>query len=298
MLPNTGMHARELVELAAIVSANGPVLIQSGPAIPEDSINEYWIASKVRLDRWAWNLKRFVELADTDARRRQAQWPAVRGVLEEILAAEVLTRVWTAVLCAYDRRRGANGVESVARSVMIGHMEARHRVLALMVRGPGIDAEDAMKLNRLRCRAERWTDLLVGQLAGIHDVSEFTIDPRRAKDFAIDIGCGRGPASAGHVWPLLMASLRAAFQRGLSAESPSADLNARVAAAILACYPPELFDSTGLMRSLWMTRLCSIADDTQGMIEQLLAAEPPATSPKRGPSSGVSGGRRRDLWPF
>ena len=109
------MHARELVELAALVSAHGPVLIRSGQPIPAGSIEEYWLASKVRLDRWAWSLKGFTEQADADARRRQAQWPAVRGVLEEILAAEVLTRVWTAVLCAHDRHRGADEVEPVAR---------------------------------------------------------------------------------------------------------------------------------------------------------------------------------------
>ena len=37
----------------------------------------------------------------------RVQWPFVRGALEEVLTGEVLTRVWTAVLCLYDRRRGA-----------------------------------------------------------------------------------------------------------------------------------------------------------------------------------------------
>jgi hypothetical protein len=161
---------------------------------------------------------------------------------------------------------------------MIGHMEARHRVLSLMVRGCGIDAEAALKLNRLRRRAERWTDLLVGRLAGAYDVSEFAVDPQRAKDFAPD------PFFAS--WPLTMASLRAAFQRGLSPESPNADLNARIAAAILSCYPWELFDSIGLLRSLWMMRLTNITEDTQGMIEDLLALEHPA-------AERTAGGRLR-----
>ena len=62
-------------------------------------------------------------------------------MLEEILSGEVLTRVWTAVLCLDDRQHGGTEFESLARSIMIGHMEARHRVLLLLVRGPGIDAE-------------------------------------------------------------------------------------------------------------------------------------------------------------
>ncbi len=269
------MHARELVELASIVSAHGPALIRSGERIPVDSIEQYWTSSKVRLDRWAWRLKSFVGKAETDARRRQSQWPAVCGVLEEILTGEMLTRVWTAVLCAYDRRRGTDEVEPVARSVFIGHMEARHRVLSLMVRGPGIDAEAAVKLNRLRRRAERWTDLLVGNLQSLHDVSEFAFDPQRSKDFAEDMQY-RGRLKGGrHVWPLIQASLRAAFHEGLGSESPNADLNARIAAGVLSCFPPEVFDSTGLMRSLWLMRLTSAAEDTQGMIDALLAPERP-----------------------
>ena len=130
--------------------------------------------------------------------------------------------------------------------------------------------------------------------AGTHDVSEFAVEPNRAKDFAADMS-GRGGRQA---WPLIMASLRAAFQRGLSPESPNADLNGRIAAAILACFPLELFDSTGLVRSLWMMRLNNVAKDMQGMIEELLAAEPPAASPKQGPSPGVFGERRRGLWPL
>jgi len=274
------MHARELVELAAIVSAHGPALIRSGERIATENIEQYWTSSKVRLDRWAWRLKSFVGKAETDANRRKAQWPTVRGVLEEILTGEMLTRVWTAVLCAYDRRHGADEVEPVARSVFIGHMEARHRVLTLMVRGPGIDAEAAVKLNRLRRRAERWTDLLVGNLQSLHDVSEFAFDPQRSKDFAEDMQY-RGRLQGGrHVWPLLQASLRTAFCRGLGAESPNADLNARIAAGILSCFPPEVFDSTGLLRSLWLLRLTNAAEDTQGMIDALLAPERPGTTMK------------------
>ncbi len=281
------MHARELVELAAIISSHGPALIRSGERIPVESIEQYWTSSKVRLDRWAWRLKSFVGKAETDARQRKTQWPAVCGVLEEILTGEMLTRVWTAVLCAYDRRRGADEVEPVARSVYIGHMEARHRVLSLMVRGPGIDAEAAVKLNRLRRRAERWTDLLVGNLQSLHDVSEFAFDPQRSKDFAEDMQY-RGRLQGGrHVWPLIQASLRAAFRHGLGSESPNADLNARIAAGVLSCFPPEVFDSTGLMRSLWLMRLTSAAEDTQGMIDALLAPE------RSGTISQMSGKR---LW--
>ncbi len=242
------MHARELVELAALVSAHGPVLIRSGKPIAAASIEQYWTASKVRLDRWAGGLRKFAAAAEADARRCQTRWPEFRGVLEEILSGEMLTRVWTAVLCAYDRHRHGDEAVPAARSVMIGHMEARHRVLTLMVRGPGIDAEAALKLNRLRRRTERWTDLLVGHLAGDYAVSEFAFDPQRAQDFAEDLRDRSARQGGRYVWPLVLASLGTAFRQVLSAESPNAELNARIAAGILSCFPADLFDSSGLMR--------------------------------------------------
>ena len=269
------MHTRELIELAALVSAHGPLLVQSEESIPASAIEQYWASSKVRLDHWMRSLKDFSRQASFDVRSRESRWLEVRGVLEEILTGDILTRVWTAVLCAYDRNRGTDEAEPIARSVMIGHIEARHRVLSLLARGSDIDAKAAAKLNRLRRRAERWTDLLVGRLAGIQDVDEFAVDPKRAKDFSDDLPGRTWFQPSRLAWPLVMASLRAAFQRELGAISPNADLNAGIAAGILACFPAQLLDSTDLFCSLWLMRLTSAAEDAQCMIEQLLGTESP-----------------------
>ncbi len=269
------MHARELVELASILSAQGPTLIRGTPRLSGHGVQQYWTASKCRLDRWARNLKSFAaDASQLDATAARVQWPFVRGVLEEILTGEVLTRVWTAVLCLYQRKHGGNEFESLARSIMIGHMEARHRVLMLLVRGPGVDAEGAVKLNHLRRRTERWTDLLVGHLARYGDVTEFAIDADRAVEFSRDLEFQADQKGGRQAWPLLQASLRAAFQGGLARVSPNEDLNAQIASAILSCFPADLFDSTGLFHSLWVHRICNVTSDMQGMIESLVGPEP------------------------
>jgi hypothetical protein len=267
------MHARELVELASILSAQGPMLIRSTPQLSSQGVQQYWTASKCRLDRWARNLKSFAaDAAQLDATAIRVQWPFIRGVMEEILTGEVLTRVWTAVLCLYDRHHGGNEFESVGRSIMIGHLEARHRVLMLLVRGPGVDAEGAVKLNHLRRRSERWTDLLVGHLARHGDVAEFAIDADRAVEFSQDLEFQIDQEGGRQAWPLLQASLRAAFQRGMVLASPNEDLNAKIASAILSCFPGELFDSTGLFRSLWLHRMANVTSDVQGMIDSLVGS--------------------------
>ena len=75
----------------------------------------------------------------------------------------------------------------------------------------------------------------------------------------------RAAGRRGRWWWLVADGISA----GAEPESPNPELNARIA-AIISCFPPELFDSTGLLRSLWLLRLTNIAEDTQGMIEALL----------------------------
>lgn len=265
------MHARELIELAALVAAHGPFLVRSEHVIPPGGLERYWIASKVRLDRWGRSLKEFSSQADAPDRERH--WPQARSVLEEVLASEILARVWAAVLCAYDQSRGTDEAEPVARSVLIGHCEARNRVLTLISSVTGMDGRSAVKLNRLRRHAERWSDLLVAKLADIIDVDEFAVDPKRAADFADDAPSRQGFEASRLAWPLLLASLRKAFQRELSAISANPDLNAGIAASVFACFPPGPIDAAGLCRALWLMRITSIAEDATRMVEMLLAAK-------------------------
>jgi predicted nucleic acid-binding protein len=272
------MHAHELIELAAVAAVHGTPLILSREPIPADAIEAYWTASKSRLDRWGRALKDYTRQVTSDtAPISPRDQETVRAVLEEVLTGEVLTRVWSAVLCAYDRSRGTDQMEPVARSVLIGHLEARHRVLTLLVSGPGIDAEQAVKLNRLRRRIERWTDMLVGYLAARHDVTEFAIDPRRAKDFAEDLDIQQKSAGGRYAWPLTLASLRTAFRVGLSPLTPNADLNAAIASSVLSAFPASLFNSTGLLRSTWLLRMSRVTSDTQGMLNQLLRPNEPSS---------------------
>ncbi len=279
------MHARELVELAAIVSAHGPVLVRGRGQVSECGVEQYWVASKCRLDRW----HRALKLLDGKSRARSsvqahAQRPDKpsfpNALLEEILTGEVLARVWAAVLSAYDRRRGTHDAEPIVRSVLIGQLEARHRVLTLLVRASNVDTAWAMRLNGVRRRCERWTDLLIGYLTGLEDVADFAIEPDRARDFAEDLQYRSNLAGGRQAWPLVLSSLRAAFRQGLTDESPNADLNAQIATSILACFPAEMFDSTGMFRSLWLMRLTNMVGDTQGMLDSLTALDDASHLPK------------------
>ncbi len=268
------MHARELVELAAVVSAYGPGLIHSRSQLSPTALEQYWTASKCRLDRWQRGIKWFSDrhTAGSSAGRITPRGN-FRGVLEEILTGEILTRVWTAVLCAFDRYHNDDQAEPIARSVLVGHLEARRRVLTLLTSGTGFSPQEAFEIDCLRRKSERWTDLLLGPLCTVTDVSQWAIDPSRAKDFAATFQQRRSGAAGDGRWAVLIASLRSAFGQSLSLVAPNADLNQQLAASILACFPPELLDSNSLFSSVWLLRLANAADDAQLLVEQLLTLE-------------------------
>jgi hypothetical protein len=263
------MQTCELVELAALVSAHGPVLVREVPRLSNTGLEEYWTASKIRLDRWSHAIRTYAADKKSTA-NRPSLWPTVQGVVEEILSGEILTRVWTAVLCAHDRAHDVSEAEPVARSVFLGHLEIRQRALAFLFRGGNLDTAGAFKLNAYRCQCERWNDLLIGYLNGLVPLAEFALDPQRAGDFAQDLNHQCHPPHGRQAWALVLTSLRAAFRQDSAPPSPNADLNTRIAAAILAFFPADLFDSTGVFRSLWLRRLMNTTQDAQGMIAELL----------------------------
>ena len=302
------MHGRELVELAALASAHGLVLIRNeGASLPIAGMGQYWSASKCRLDRWSRALKAASRAPEESPPEMSplerltlcqagSAGPSLNesllGVLEEILLSEVLTRVWAALMSAFDERHGQTENAPVAESVLAGHAEARHGALTLLVQGPGVSSRDALALNQLRRRAERWTDLLVGHLCVEHDVSRFAANPETARQFAADLRHHQAWSTDSQAWPIMLASLRAAFRQKISSgPCANGDLNRKIAAGVLGCLPPELFDATGLVQSLWMARISRAADDAQGLISAMFAPEPLSAVSRDNP--GLSSELRR-----
>jgi predicted nucleic acid-binding protein len=197
------------------------------------------------------------------------------SLLHEILASEVLTRVWSAVVALHDRRTGTADAEPVVRSVWLGHLEARRRALTILVRGPGVDSHEAVVLNHLRRRAERWNDMFIGHLAVHGEVSEFAFDAELADEFARDFRGRHAWQQGGVAWAIVMASLRAESHNAFPDNCPNRDLNDQIGAAILGCFGYDVFDSLGLPRSLWIARMLQTADSARGLIEEMVAAENP-----------------------
>ena len=281
------MHARELLELTAVLASHSPLLVEYAGALPEESLRNYWSASRCRLDRWGQRLKQLSEQAsDTGASALERLWPYMGSVLEEIITGEALSRVFAAVLYAHDRRHKSDTAEPIARNVLNGHLEARWRVLRLLAAEGGVSVVEALRLDYLRRRVERWTDLLLGYLNGLCNIENFAHNPERVADFAQDFHSPLTASRGRQTWSLVQASFRTAFRHGLFPISPNADLNQQIAAGVLSCFPAEVFHDTGLPRSLWSLRIYQTTNEAQGMIDELLSSGPAPSSAARADLNG------------
>ncbi len=194
-------------------------------------------------------------------------------LMEEVLAGEMLTRVWTGVACGIDARHGQHLAGSIARNVWGGQLEARHRILQLLVGSQDVHHRKFTDLNALRRRLERWTDMLIGCVLSEHDASEFAFNPDRADEFRRDLRRDVQCKGESKAWLLVMAALQAAFRGVLTTPSPNADLNSRIVASLMGSFSAEMFDAVGDLRWLWQVRLANAADDIQSMLESLAADE-------------------------
>lgn len=261
------MHARELVQLVASVAANAACLIHSREPFPEVATERYWTASKCRQEGWSRSLKDFAaDLQDLSAPRGEdGYW--IQPILEEVLTTEVLCRVWAAICFLADARRGTDEASPLAQNILAGHLEVRNRVLNLMVHGYGLRVEQAVALNRLRLRNERWTDTLLSFIGPQATRKEWAFEPQRVRSMARLLAHQDTGYGANLTKSLLLAAIAASYQSSSMATSPHAELNRRIACSIIACFPPHAFDSSGQWISVQQLWLNQGSPDTQGRIE-------------------------------
>jgi len=269
------MQPSDHLELAAFACMHGPRLVAHGDPIPAEPLNRYWSASKVRWEHWMRLLKRFglPQSPGGETRPSQPRWPRVRGIIQEIVLADIPARVWAAVMAAADQQRGVREAEPIARGVLVAQAEARCRALRLLLHTPGVSADDAMRLNRLRRQADRWSDVFVGHLAAQYDVAHFAANPNRAKDFASDFRQRPEWQPGEPAWSLL----GRAWRRGLASTTIAGtrlnDGGEDVAAAMLECFEPLDLLTAGLTRSLWLMRFQASACHAHELLEQLCHRE-------------------------
>jgi hypothetical protein len=254
------MQTLELVELSAVVAVHGASLATSRAPLPVDAVADIWEASRKRLDQWGHSL-----------RSAGDQTPSL-VVVREILAGEVLARVWAAVATARDLHHGEREAGPMARCALTGHALLSQRALRSIETLSARSPREADRLNLLRWRCERWTDYLIGQLHPLPNAIRFAFDPRRAatlKRDAFEQADGESGDSP-QVETLLAAAIQKTFGEELREPSPNGAINRRIAAGVMACFLPEMVGECLAGESRWQSRLENLADRAEGMVNQLL----------------------------
>lgn len=262
------MHAREMAEFAGWLSFCSPLFSQG--LIPPDFGNgmRYWAASKCRLQRWQSALKMFEEdVRNPDPRHNP--WPAIEALVQEILVSELLTRVWTALLVQHDEISRNQELKCIGYSVYIGHLEARNRAARLILHDRARGEEVYERLNQMRCRLERWTDMLLSRLDDLNIARQFGFDRHRVSDFAADRHLEHAERRS-QMESLLQASLAAALGRDTSRCTANPDLNREIVAGILECFPDDRFDGTGLPKGLLHLQVERTGEEAARMLDTLV----------------------------
>lgn len=270
--PGPRMNASQLIEAGAQVALATAAWVDSGRPVPRRALHEYWAASKCRLQHWLTTLHHFSVQTLAGSPRELVAWEAIRPQIEEILASELLARTWAAAAKAYDELHEEPEVGPVARSVLGGHLEVRNRVLHLISLGQQFAVVEAARLNDLRQKVERWCDMLLSHVALRTDVADLAFDAIRCRDFADDLLHSTRPEDDGLARELILASLSQSFRCVVSERSPSAEFNEQVAGSVLTCMGQDRSHAARpVTDGAWLARLQRKADETEGLIEELLS---------------------------
>lgn len=256
-------YSSDIVGAAATLADHGSLLSLSPPSTIQARCQDYWLASHDRCQKWNTALRIHEAPYTLMAQDEQhSQWLLLHGLFEEIVAAGILARVWTAIASSFTAE---HDIESFLQSVYVGQLETRRRALKLILKET-VNYWQSAELDKLRRRAERWTDLLLAHVVPTCPVEKYAFELPRVEDFAETLAARDQRSVAS---PLLLQSLKRPIGQNVQVKCPHPELNRRVTESILAVLGPDTCDSTGKHSNLWKVRLACTVEDTQQLVEQL-----------------------------
>lgn len=263
---------RQIAETAAFVSARAAFVLEDRRPVSQEHLQNYWKCCRGRMLDWLRLLESVSGEADcVSPAEHERLWQTVRPVVDEILVTEILTRVWATVLAASDQNRGVREVTPIARHTFNGHLDARNRALRLVLHELQIPVAEVARVDRLRRKAERWTDILIGHLALNFQLDEFAFEPERAVEF------GEGQlreilrATDEPLWEFVLTGIRLAFAEQQDVASVDA-WHRGILRSVLGSFPADSFDEYGTFKTIRRVRIERGPAGSDRVLEALNAA--------------------------
>jgi hypothetical protein len=246
---------RQIAETAAFASARSAFLLEDRMPVSQEHLQNYWKCCRGRMLDWLRRLETLSGEANcVSPDEHLAMWESARPLVDEILVTDVLTRVWATVLVASDLNRGSRDATPIARHTFNGHLDARNRALRLVLHDLQLPISEVARVDRLRRKAERWTDILIGHLTLNFQLDEFAHDPERAVEF------GEGQireilqATDEPLWEFVLTGIRLAFAQQQDA-APSEAWNQSIVRSVLGSFPADSFDEFGTFKGIRRVRI-------------------------------------------
>ncbi|MEM6690335.1 MAG: hypothetical protein AAF664_12955 [Planctomycetota bacterium] len=180
------MHTIHLVQLAAALARHSDSILASPVSLQPGAMTRYWTTSRSRIDLWHRAIARFQDqLRVNDAVGMRRWWIEHRPVIEDVFLGGMLTRVLATLGTALDQTHDQAEWSPVTESILGTHLEASSRYQQLLLNSRGARVNDLQRLNQVRRRSERWSDVLVARIAWRDpSLCRFASDRERASLFA------------------------------------------------------------------------------------------------------------------
>lgn len=272
------MHANQLAQIGSWIAIHAPTLI-FGNSSPKELVSvDYWTTSKCRIQRWIAALEIFEQDLAQAADLSHDPWPAIGAVVEEILVSEYLTRIWSAAVMAHDTYQESDELFSLAHSVHVSHIEVRTRALRMLLKHQGVNEVEFDRLNLMRRKIERWTDVFLARITDLAIVELFAFDEQRVRDFYEEVECSSSVNNS-RSNQVLMAAFAADLANLESRCAANPELNRKISSSLLACFPSDRFDSLGLPKSFGLVLLEKTQHDAQLLVDRLIELDQEKTDP-------------------
>lgn len=266
------MHARCLLEIAGVVGQTAGPSLRAGAPLASDSLAEYWIASRCRLDTWGRALRRLGH-SQTLPPGNEAGDLLVR-LVEEITLSVVLARVVTGVAIVSDRAHGCDDAAVVAASTLEAHLDTKRRLRRLVTVWWPPASQRLRYADGLQRQASAWSDVLLARLGGGAGFASLVSDRQRHAQARRDAQ-QEDTRAARLVERLTQLGLRHGLT-GARLPPVAAELNQRIGSAALGLVPAAAFDGFGLPRPAWMLRAERVVEEAVGLIGLADKADEPA----------------------
>lgn len=234
------------------MAAHAKLFVEQPAEIPAQTIGDYYILSRNRFNRWIRDLNDLEQGLRPRAARSQptaACGVLLRGVVQDVLINEMLTRIWTILLLSRDRWQGIDRVRPVAHNVFLGHLAIRHKALTIARHDLQLAPADLMFLERLRKSTERWTDLLCCHLMDDFDLWQYAGSEDTAREF-LEERVDQGSLDyRSRSWVLVLAGLRHSFPDDGPLATPIHEEDRRLTRLILDGFPDDAPEMTFWMKS-------------------------------------------------